>query len=91
MDMDQDILDIRLLAADAVHPDAAHGVPDQPQPRARLHRLLLRGIAREHDLRPMAFGELQDMMRLAGRQHPRLVDDNHRVFADRGSVPAPPS
>ena len=76
MDMDQDILDIRLLTPYAVHPDTANSITDQPEPRSRFHRLLLLGVAREDDLRSMAFGEQETMMRLAGRQHPRFIDDN---------------
>ena len=67
MDMDQNILQVRLLAPYAVHPDTANGVTDQPQPRSRFHRLLLLGVAREDDLRSMALGELQNVMRLTGR------------------------
>ena len=65
--MGQDILQIRFLAPYAVHPHAANGVPDQPEPRSRFHRLLLLRVAREDDLRPMALGELENMMRLTGR------------------------
>ena len=76
MDMNQDILDVRLLPTDAVHPHAANGVADQPQPRSSFHGLLLLRVAREDDLRSMALGELENVMRLAGRQHPRLIDDD---------------
>ena len=79
MDMDQDILQVGLLAPDAVDPHAADGVADQSQPRSRLDRLLLPGVAGKDDLGAMAFGELQNVMGLAGRQHPGLVDDNGGV------------
>ena len=67
LDMGQDILQVRFLAPYAVHPHAANGVTDQPQPRSRFHRLLLLCVAREDDLRSVAFGELENVMRLAGR------------------------
>ena len=85
--MDQDILDIRPLTPDAVYPDTANGVTDQPQPRSRFHRLLLLRVACEDDLRSVALGELQNMMRLAGRQHPRFVDDNDSVSIDIDAAP----
>ena len=85
--MGQDILQVRLLAPDAVHPHAANGVADQPQPRSRFHRLLLLRVAREDDLRSVAFGELENMMRLTGRQHPRLIDDNGGVSIDISMPP----
>ena len=69
------------------YPDTANGVTDQPQPRSRFHRLLLLCVAREDDLRSVALGELQNMMRLAGRQHPRFVDDNDSVSIDIGAAP----
>ena len=56
LDMCQDILEVRLLPPYAVHPHAANGVTDQPQPRPRLNGLLLLRVAREYDLRSMAFG-----------------------------------
>ena len=87
MDMNQDILRVRFLAPYAVHPHAANGVADQPQPRSRFHRLLLLCVAREDDLRSMAFGELENVMRLAGRQHPRFVDDNGGVSIDLDPTP----
>ena len=55
LDVGQDILQVRLLAPYAVHPHAANGITDQPQPRSRLNGLLLLGVAREDDLRSMAF------------------------------------
>ena len=55
MDMDQNIFQVSLLAADSVNPHAAHGVAHQPQPRSRFHRLLLLRVACEDDLRSMAF------------------------------------
>ena len=79
LDMGQDILQVRLLAPYAVHPHAANRVADQPQPRSRFNGLLLLCVAREDDLRSVAFGELENMMRLAGRQHPRFIDDNGGV------------
>ena len=82
VDMDQHVLEIRLLAPDAVDADAAGDVPDQAQARPRLHRLLLPGVAGEHHLGPVALRELQDVMRLAGRQHPRLVHHDQCVAAD---------
>ena len=85
--MGQDILQVRLLAPYAVHPHAANGVADQPQPRSRFNRLLLLRVAREYDLRSMAFGELENMMRLAGRQHPRLIDDNGGVLVNLDPAP----
>ena len=54
MDMDQNIFQVGLLAADSVNPHATHGVAHQPQPRSRFHRLLLR-VACEDDLRTIAF------------------------------------
>ena len=87
LDMGQDILQVRLLAPYAVHPDTANGVTDQPQPRSRLNGLLLLGVAREDDLRSMAFGEPENVMRLAGRQHPRFVDDNGGVPTDLDAAP----
>ena len=57
LDMGQDILQVRLLAPYAVHPDTANRIADQPQPRSRLNGLLLLGVAREDDLRSMALGE----------------------------------
>ena len=87
MDMDQDILDIRLLAPYAVHPDTANRIADQPQPRPRLNGLLLLGVAREYDLRSMALGELENVMRLAGRQHPRLVNDNGGILVNPDAAP----
>ena len=65
--MGQDILQVRFLAPYAVHPHAANGVTDQPEPRSRFHRLLLLCVAREDDLCSVAFGELENMMRLTGR------------------------
>ena len=50
-------------------------------PGPSLNGLLLLGVAREYDLRSMALGELENMMRLAGRQHPRFIDDNGGVLA----------
>ena len=85
--MGQDILQVRLLAPDTVHPHAANGIADQPQPRSRLNGLLLLRVAREDDLRSMAFGELENMMRLAGRQHPRLVDDNGGILVNPDAAP----
>ena len=56
LDMCQDILQVRLLPPYAVHPHAANRIADQPQPRPRLNGLLLLRVAREYDLRSMAFG-----------------------------------
>ena len=78
--INQNIFQIRLLAPDFVHPGAARHITDKTQSRSRLHRLLLARVAREHDLRPVAVPELQDVMRLTGRQHPRLVDHDQGVF-----------
>ena len=36
----------------------------------------------EHHLRPVALGELQDVMRLSGRQHPRFVHHDQGALAD---------
>ena len=47
MDMDQNIFQISLLAADSVNPHATHGVAHQSQPRSRFHWLLLLCVARE--------------------------------------------
>ena len=80
-------LQVRLLAPYAVHPDTANGITDQPQPRSRLNGLLLLGVAREDDLRAMALGELENVMRLAGRQHPRLVDDDGGVLVNLDPAP----
>ena len=88
MDMNQDILRARFLAPYSVHPHAANCVADQPQPRSRLNGLLLLGVAREDDLRSMAFGELENVMRLAGRQHPRFVDNNGGVSIDIDPTPS---
>ena len=55
MDMNQNIFQVGLLTADSVNPHAANSVAHQPQPRSRFHRLLLLRVAREDDLRPMAF------------------------------------
>ena len=82
VDMDQHVLKVRFLAPDSVHANAARDVADQPQPRSRLHGLLLARVAREHHLRPVALGELQDVMRLAGRQHPRLVHHDQGALSD---------
>ena len=87
MDMNQYILNVRLLPTDAVHPHAANGVADQPEPRPSLHRLLLLCVAREDDLRPMALGEMENMMCLTSRQHPRFVDDNGGVSIDLEPAP----
>ena len=87
LDMGQDILQVRFLAPYAVHPDTANRITDQSQPRSRFHRLLLLGVAREDDLRPMALGEPENVMRLAGRQHPRLIDDNDGVSIDLDASP----
>ena len=80
--MDQHVLKVRFLAPDAIHANAARDVADQPQPRSRFHGLLLARVAREHHLRPVALGELQDVMRLAGRQHPRLVHHDQGALSD---------
>ena len=87
MDMNQDILQVSLLAADSVHSHAANSVAHQPQPRSRFYRLLLLRVAREDDLRSMALGESENVMRLAGRQHPRLVDDDGGVSIDLDTAP----
>ena len=87
LDMGQDILQVRLLAPYAVHPHAANRIADQPQPRSRLNGLLLLGVAREYDLRSMALGELENVMRLAGRQHPRLVDDDGGILVNLDAAP----
>ena len=55
MDMDQNIFQVGLLAADSVNPHAANSVAHQSQSRSRFHRLLLLRVACEDDLRPMAF------------------------------------
>ena len=80
--MGQDILQVRFLAPYAVHPHATNGVTDQPQPRPRFNGLLLLRVAREYDLRSMALGELENVMRLAGRQHPRFIDDNGGILVN---------
>ena len=80
--MDKHVLEVGLLAPDAVDADAARDVPDQPQARACLHRLLLPGVAREHHLGPVALGELQYVMRLPRGQHPRLVHHDQGLGAD---------
>ena len=85
--MGQDILQVRLLAPYAVHPDTANGITDQPESRSRLNGLLLLGVAREDDLRSMALGELENVMRLAGRQHPRFIYDNGSVSIDIDPAP----
>ena len=54
---DQHVLEVRLLAPDAVHADAARDVADQPQARPRFDRLLLAGVAREHHLGAVALGQ----------------------------------
>ena len=85
--MDEDVFQIGFLAPDTVHADAAHRVPDQPQSRTGLHRLLLPGVAREHHLRLMTLREPQDVMGLPGRQHPRLVHDDRGLAVDLDPVP----
>ena len=87
LDMGQDILQVRLLAPYAVHPHAANRIADQPQPRPSLNGLLLLRVAREYDLRSMALGELENVMRLAGRQHPRFIDDNGGILVNLDSAP----
>ena len=87
VDMHQDVLEIRPLPADAVHPDTADRIADQPQARPRLHRLLLAGVAREHHLGSVTIREPQDVMRLAGRQHPRLVHHDDAVPVDLDPAP----
>ena len=85
--MGQDILQVRFLPPDTVHPHAANRIADQPQPRPRFNGLLLLRVAREDDLRSMAFGELENVMRLAGRQHPRFVDDNGGILVNLDAAP----
>ena len=80
--INQNIFQIRFLAPDFVHPGAARHITDKTQSRSRLHRLLLACVPREHDLRPVALPELQDVMRLTGRQHSRLVDHDQGALAD---------
>ena len=75
------------LAPYAVHPHAANGVADQSQPRPSFHGLLLLRVAREDDLRSMALGELENVMRLAGRQHPRLIDDDGGILVNLDPAP----
>ena len=82
LDMGQDILQVRLLAPYPVHPDTANGITDQPQPRSCLNGLLLLGVACKDDLRSITFGETENVMRLARRQHPRFVDDDDGVFSN---------
>ena len=82
MNVDQNVLHIRLLAPDTVHPHAARNIADQSQSRSCFHRLLLARVARKHHLRPVALRELKDMVSLAGRQHPRLVDNDQGGLAD---------
>ena len=82
VDVDEDVLQVRLLAPDTIHADAAGDVPDQPETRPCLHRLLLAGVAREHHLGPVALGELEDVVGLAGRQHPRLVHHDQGLGAN---------
>ena len=88
LDMGQDILQVRFLPPDTVHPHAANRIADQPQPRSRFHRLLLLCVAREDNLRSVAFGELENVMRLAGRQHPRFVDDNGGILVNLDAAPS---
>ena len=85
--MGQDILQVRLLAPYAVHPDTANGIADQPQPRSRLNGLLLLGVACKNNLRSMALGELENVKRLAGRQHPRFVDDDGGILVNLDPAP----
>ena len=54
--MDQHVLEVRLLAPDAVDAHAAGDVADQPESRPCFHRLLLPCVTREHHLRPVALG-----------------------------------
>ena len=82
VDVDQDVLEVRLLAPDAVDADAPHRVPDQPQAGPRFHRLLLPGVACEHNARAVALGEPQEVMRLARGQHPRLVHHDGGAAVD---------
>ena len=42
---------------------------------------------REDDLRPMTLGELENMMRLAGGEHPRFIDDNGGVLGNLDTAP----
>ena len=85
--MGQDILQVRLLPPYAVHPHAANGVADQPQPRPCLNGLLLLRVTREYDLRSITFGETENVMRLARRQHPRFVDDDDGVLVNLDPAP----
>ena len=67
MHVNQNVLQIRLLAPDTVHPHAARNIADQSQSRSGFHGLLLARVPREHHLRPVALRELKDMVGLAGR------------------------
>ena len=80
--MDQHVLEVGLLAPDAVDAHAAGDVTDESQTGPCLHRLLLAGVAGEHHLGAMALGELENVMRLPRRQHPRLVHHDEGPGAD---------
>ena len=57
-------------------------------PGPRFHRLVLPGVAGEHHLRAVAFGELEDVMGLAGGQHPGFVDHDQGFAADLDLAPS---
>ena len=82
VDVDQHVLQVGPLAPDAVDAHAAGDVADQPQTGSCLHRLLLTGVACEHHLGAVALGELEDVMGLPRRQHPRLVHHDQGFGAD---------
>ena len=86
VDMHQDVLQIGPLPADLVDAHARRRLAHQAQARAGADGLVLPGVACGDDLAPVLARELEDVMRLARRQHAGLVDDDHRVLVEGESA-----
>ena len=83
VDRDQDVLDVRLLAADGVDPDGAGDVADEAKPGPGLDRLLLLGVAREDHLGAGGSCHAQDIPGLERGKLAGLVDHDDGAGADR--------